>query len=320
MPPSAPDRSPADGTSFGRRVAPAETLLRRLEWTVLRRLDGQLQGEYRTLFLGHGLELSDIREYEPGDDVRYIDWNVTARMDAPFVRQYQEDREVTGWFLLDLSPSIDFGTSLALKRDFLVDVVGILARVLTRRGNKIGAIILGRGVERVVLPRTGRAQVLRLLDELMHWPRLHDVPLTALSELLESGIRAIKRRSLVFVVSDFISAPGWERSLGTLARRHEVVAIRLTDRREIELPDIGMVVLQDAETGEHIYVDTSDARFRRRFQEAAERRERAWEDAFRQAAVDALRLSTEDDLVRAIVRFAVTRRLRRGRPHAVRAG
>lgn len=292
---------------------PPERVLQRLDWTVLRRLDGFLQGDYRTLFRGYGLDLADIREYVPGDDVRYIDWNVTARMDTTYVREYLEDREVTAHFLLDLSPSMDFGTATTKKLDLLIDLVGAIARVLTRHGNKVGAILYGRGVERVVPARTGRMQVLRLIDLLQRRPRLERAPFTSLAELLVTAARTLRRRSLVFVVSDFISTPGWERPLGYLARRHEVLAVRLSDPREADLPDIGAVWMTDAETGEQAWIDTSDVRFRARFAEVARRREERLLSAFRRARVDVLPLSTEDDLVKAVLRFAAQRKLRRAR-------
>ena len=260
------------------------------------------------MFRGYGLDLADIREYVAGDDVRHIDWNVTARMDTPYVREYHEDREITAHFLLDVSPSVDFGTASALKRDLLIDFVAVLARLLTRHGNKVGAVLYGHGVERTIPARGGRMQVLRLIDLLEKLPRLEHAPATALGELLETGLRSIKRRSLVFIISDFFSAPGWDRPLTLLARKHEVLAIRLTDPRERELPEIGMVVMNDAETGEHLWVDTSDRRFRKRFADVVQRRDAALGAAFRKAGVDALELSTEEDLVRSIVRFAARRK------------
>ena len=296
--------------------APSDRL-RRLEWTIIRRLDGWLQGDYRTLFRGYGMDLADIREYVPGDDVRHIDWNVTARMDTPYVREYHEDREITAHFLLDVSPSVDFGTATALKRDLLIDFVAVLARLLTRHGNRVGAIVYGKGVERVIPARGGRVQVLRLIDALEKRPRLQQAPATALGELLDTGLRQIRRRSLVFVISDFFTTPGWERGLTELSRRHEVLAIRLTDPRERELPEIGMVVMNDAETGEHLWVDTNDRRFRQRFAEVVRRREEALAATFRRSAVDVLELSTEEDLARAIIRFATRRKLRRSRQRAV---
>ena len=308
---SAPDRGPASGraSASGRGSAP-ERVLQRLDWTVVRRLDGLLQGDYRSLFRGNGVDFADLRPYEYGDDVRHIDWNVTARMDVPYIREYLEDREITAWFLLDLSPSVDFGTVDAerLKRSVLVDVVTTLARVLTRHGNRVGAIFYGAGVERTIPARGGRVQVLRLINDLQRHPRHRAAPFTDLSLLLEAGLRWIKGRSLVFVISDFISSPGWERALQRLTVRHEVVAIRLYDRRERELPDVGPMLMDDAETGEQLYIDTHDRRFRKRFAEANERREAELAAAFRRAGVDAVDLATDEDLLAAIVRMAARRK------------
>ncbi len=292
-----------------------ERILLRLDWEVIRRLDGLLQGDYRSLFYGYGVDFADLREYQPEDDVRYIDWNVTARMNTPYVRKYVEDREITAWFLLDLSPSVDFGTvqTQSMKRTVLVDFVTTLARLLTRHGNRVGAMFAsgGRRVERTIPARGGRIHVLRLVNDLLKQPRLPKAPFTNLTPLLEAGLNSIKRRSLVFIISDFISAPGWERPLNSLTRRHEVLAIRLWDPREVELPDIGPIMMEDAETGEQLYVDTHDRRFRRRFQEAARRRAADLNEAFKRSGVDALSLSTEEDLVHAIVRFAALRQQRR---------
>ena len=184
----------------------------------MRRLDGLLQGDYRTIFKGQGLDLADIREYAFGDDVRHIDWNVTARLDTPYVREYLEDREINAHFLLDLSPSVDFGTVDRRKRDLLIDFTGLLARLLTRHGNRVGATLYGSRVDRSIPARGGRVQVLRILNELEKRPRLESSPLTSLSDLLDSGMRGLKRRSLVFVVSDFFSAAGWESRLERIAR------------------------------------------------------------------------------------------------------
>ncbi len=292
-----------------------ERILQRLDWQVIRRLDGLLQGDYRTLFYGYGVDFADLREYQPEDDIRYIDWNVTARMNTPYVRQYAEDREITAWFLLDLSPSVDFGTvqTQSVKRTVLIDFVTTLARLLTRHGNRVGAMFASGGsrIERTIPARGGRIQVLRLVNDLLRQPRLPRAPFTDLTPLLQGGLHAIKRRSLVFIISDFISVPGWERPLSLLNQRHEVLAVRLWDPREVELPDIGLIVMEDAETGEQLYVDTHDRKFRARFQEAARRREAALSQALKRAGVDALSLSTEEDLVRAIVRFATLRQQRR---------
>ncbi|MBI3152086.1 MAG: DUF58 domain-containing protein [Chloroflexi bacterium] len=288
-----------------------ERILHRLDWQVIRRLDGYLQGDYRSLFRGFGVDFADLREYQPEDDIRYIDWNVSARMNTPYVRQYMEDREVIAWFLLDLSPSVDFGALKNQKRNVLIDFVATLARLLTRHGNRVGAMMYGSSVQRTVPARSGRMQVLRLINDLLNQPYLSRTPLTDLGAFIKGGLHAIKKRSLIFVVSDFISVPGWERSLNLLSQRHEVIAIRLWDPREMELPDIGPIVMEDAETGEQLYVDTHDKKFRQRFQEAANQRELALNEAFKRAGVDVLPLSTEGDLIHAIARFVMLRRQRK---------
>jgi uncharacterized protein (DUF58 family) len=290
-------------------AATPERVLLRLDWNVIRRLDGLLQGDYSSLFYGFGVDFADLREYQPEDDIRYIDWNVTARMDTPYVRQYHEDREVTAWFLLDMSPSVDFGTlqTQTEKRSVLVDFVTVLARLLTRHGNRVGAMMFGSKIQHTVPARGGRLQVLRLVNDMLKQPRLSNVPATNLKLFLQGALNSIRRRSLVFIVSDFISAPGWEQPLSLLAQRHEVLAVRLYDPREMELPDVGMVVMEDAETGEQLFVDTHDKKFRQRFAEAARKREFELNAAFKRTGVDVLPLSTEDDLVRQIVRFAKRR-------------
>jgi uncharacterized protein (DUF58 family) len=290
-----------------------ERILQRIDWQVIRRLDGQLQGDYRSLFYGMGVDFADLREYQPEDDIRYIDWNVTARMDTPYVRQYIEDRAITAWFLLDLSPSVDFGTVKNPKRAVLIDFVTLLARLLTRHGNRVGAMFYASRIERTIPARSGRIQVLRLVNDMLKHPYLPRAPFTNLTPLLEAGLHAFKKRSLVFIVSDFICSPGWERPLALLNQRHEVLAIRLWDPREMEMPDIGPVIMEDAETGEQLYVDTHDKNFRLRFEQAAREREAMLNEAFKHAGVDVLSLSTEEELLRAIVRFAALRERRRKR-------
>jgi len=288
-----------------------ERILHRLDWQVIRRLDGLLQGDYRTLFYGYGLDFADLREYQPQDDIRHIDWNVTARMNSPYVRKYVEDREITAWFLLDLSPSMGFGPTERPKEMVLIDFVTTLARLLTRNGNRVGAIVYNNRIERTIPPRGGRNQVLRLTRDLLREVDTPPGTTTDLKVLLDSGLNTLKRRSLVFLVSDFISEPGWEQPLALLNRRHELLAIRLWDPREVELPDAGLIVVEDVETGEQLYVDTGNLEFRRRFQEAAQRREAALNENLKRAGVDLFGVSTEDDLTQAIVRMAHLRKRRR---------
>jgi len=287
-----------------------EAVLRRLEWTVIRRLDGVLHGDYRTLVRGYGLDLADLREYVYHDDVRHIDWNVTARLQTPYVREYNEEREVAAWFVLDLSPSVAFGSRELQKRAVSAEFVAVLARILTRHGNRVGALCYGSSVDTVIPARSGRRQVLHLLHRMTTRPEAKQATATDLADFLRTAYRVAPRRSLMFVVSDFISTPGWAEPLARLAQRHDVVAVRLYDPMEMELPDLGLLVVQDSETGEQLFIDTHDRGFRRRFAAAAARREDELRNAFRVAGVDALELSTDSDLVDAILRFADLRKRR----------
>jgi uncharacterized protein (DUF58 family) len=224
---------------------------------------------------------------------------------------YNEDRDITAWFLLDLSSSVDFGSRRVKKTRLSAEFVTVLARLLSRQGNSVGALLYGDHVDTVIPARKGRTHVLRLLNQMLHRPAPGRSVETNLRDLFQTALRVLKRRSLVFVVSDFISAPGWVEPLALLAQRHEVVAVRLFDPLEIELPDLGLLVIQDSETGEQVWVDTHDRSFRQRFAAAAERHETELRSAFQKAGVDALEMSTEDDIVGSILRFADLRRQRR---------
>jgi uncharacterized protein (DUF58 family) len=344
--PAGPQPGPGTpvGPAAARRGLDPDQLLRRLEWTVIRRLDGLLQGDYRTLFRGFGLDLADLREYQPQDDVRHIDWNVTARLQVPHVREFQEDRQVDAWFLLDLSGSIDFGSDGIRKRLLSSEFTGVIARLLTRYGNRVGALLYrGRGggcggggggggggeVTRVLPARAGRRHVLHLLDAIDRPLPTAGAPVmdgrgagtgpaanlgqamsTDLASLLRRAHQAIPRRSVVFVVSDFVSEPGWASALDLLARRHEVVAVRLFDPFERELPDLGLVLMQDAETGEQLLVDTHDRGFRRRFAQQAEVRESLLRETLAGLGIDCLELSTDEPIDDALLRFVDARKQR----------
>ena len=309
-PPGGRRERPGEAGSAAAPEGNAEHVLRRLEWTVIRRLDGLLQGDYRTLLRGAGLDLADLREYQHHDDVRHIDWNVTARLQVPHVRVFTEDREMAAWFLLDLSPSVDFGSGEQRKRHVSAEFVAVLARLLTRHGNRVGALLYGAGVDMMIPTRGGRRHVLHLLHAIESRPAPTESGTTRLTDLLESAAGLIKRRSTVFVVSDFISEPGWEKPLALLAQRHEVVAVRVLDPLELDMPDLGLLTIRDSETGEQILVDTHDAGFRKRFARIAAQREAELRVGFTKANVDALELATDGDLVDAIVRFAEMRKRR----------
>ncbi len=298
-----------------------EQLLRRLEFAVVRRLDGFLFGDYRGVFYGPSLDLAEVREYQPGDEIRRIDWNVTARMRRLFVRQYHEERELTAWLLVDASPSMGFGTRRLLKREMAVEFAGTAAYIVARHGDKIGAIAFpGRGLP-LVPPRAGRRHALRILHSLMQagspGPETPGVPGTAspqgmtdLAGALRAASGMLRRRCLVFIVSDFIASDGWERPLCELGRRHDVIAAWIRDPAEEALPDVGVIPVSDPETGEHIWIDTSDARVRSAHQALVSERRASVTGAFRRARVDHLVLSTAETLVGPLVDFVLRRRRR----------
>ncbi len=297
-----------------------EALLRRLEWTVIRRLDGLLQGEHRTLMRGVGFDLADLREYQHHDDVRHIDWNVTARLQVPHVRQFTEDRELMVWFVLDLSASLDFGSvgtvsangheTVRTKRAVSTEFTALMARLFTRHGNRVGALLYGDAVDAQLSPRTGRLHVLHLMQKLRNHAAPQAAAETQLRDLLQAAHKRIRRRSMVFVVSDFISTPGWGDDMARLAQRHEVLAVRLHDPAELDLPDVGLMTIQDAETGEQLFVDTHDAGFRKRFIAAVEQRETSVRSDLTRAGVDTLEIATDDDLAETVMRYADLRRRR----------
>jgi uncharacterized protein (DUF58 family) len=290
----------------------SENILRRLQLPVVRRLEGLLQGDHRSPSRGDGLDLADLREYQFHDDVRRIDWNATARMSMPYVRDYLEDREISVWFLLDMSPSMRFEGVSVSKHAVLVEFATLMCRLLLGRGNRAGAMIFSGRIDRLVPANGGRRQLLHILNEVTnHRPSPGS---TDLRQVLKEAAGVIRRRSLVFVVSDFISTPGWEETLTPLAMRHDVVAVRLTDPLEIRMPDLGFLTFQDAETGEQLFVDTHARNFRARFAAAADERDEALRRAFERSGVDVLELATEDDVIDALMRFAEMRKQSLRRP------
>lgn len=295
------------GTVVAAKMETPESILRRLEFKVVRRLDGLLFGDYTGMFYGPSLDLAEVREYQPGDEVRRIDWNVTARMHRLFVRQYLEERELTAWMLVDLSPSMAFGTRRQLKRESAAEFAGVAAYIVARHGDKVGLIgFPGRDV--YVPPRGGRVHVLRMLHMLQQAPPRPDGG--GLTDGLRQAARALRRRCLVFVLSDFQAADGWQQSLQELARRHDVIAVWISDPAEQELPDVGGLFVRDPENGQQLWVDTSDARLRETYRALAARQRAAVAAALHTAAVDALELSTAEPLLSPLLRFITYRRRR----------
>ncbi|MFY1669020.1 DUF58 domain-containing protein [Plantactinospora sp. WMMB334] len=313
-----------------------DRLLRRLEWRLRRRLDGRLQGGYRTVWQGAGIDFTDLRAYTPEDDVRHIDWNVTARLDEPYVRQYTEDRELTAWLVVDRSASMRFGRPRDAagggaghggaagngrgqgnsrgqgngtgqgKESVATELAVGLGRLVAQGGNRVGAILYDNDAHRVIPPRTGRDQVLRIAHELLR-PRPATGPgaTTDLAAMLRLAATTVaRRRSLVFVLSDFIGDPDWERPLTMLTHRHEVVVIRVLDPAELELPDLGLILVEDAETGEQLLVDTSDPLLRGRLTGQVDAREEALAEGMRRAGVEVRHVGTDEDALAVLVGMA----------------
>ena len=353
MPAPAPPAEPP-------RPAP-ERLLLRLEWRVLRRLEGRLAGGYRTAHRGTGIDLAGLRAYSEGDDARYIDWNVTARLNEPQLRLYHEDRELTVWLVLDRSASMTVGAPGRAKHDVLRELAVVLARMFSRAGNKVGALLYDNGTVRTVPPGSGRRHVLLLAAQLARTApaqpggagprRAGPGPdgtrrgrrrgasrpernggaadartasrrsadggtgghrgTTDLAAMLDAVARLARRRALIIVISDFIGAGDWERSLLRLAPRHEVVALRVVDAADEELPEAGLVVVEDAETGEQLVVDSGDPLLRARLRAAVADREDLLAAGMRRAGVPVHRIGTDADLAAALIGVVASTRRRR---------
>ncbi|GIJ28331.1 hypothetical protein Vqi01_34930 [Micromonospora qiuiae] len=328
---------------MGRRPAPAEPgltdltpdqRLRRLELTVTRRLDGMLHGEHRGLLPGPGSEPAGSREYRPGEDeVRRMDWSVTARTTVPHVREVDADRELTTWLLVDASASMEYGTAELDKRELAVAAVATIGFLTAGPGNRLGAQVLTPyGLHRVP-PRSGRTHLIGLLRALLAAPRVGgrdpDVaPVPELAEALTAVCRVAHRRGLVVVVSDFLDGlpddpatpAAWERPLRRLTVRHQVLAVEVTDPRELELPDVGLITLVDPETGEHREVWTGDRRLRERYAAAAAAQRDQVRQALRRAGATHLALRTDRDWAADIVRHVQAQRRLALAPAAVPAG
>jgi len=311
MPDTASRPSVASPPAIG-ALPPAE-VLRRLELSVTRRLDGMLHGDYRGLVPGHGSEPGETRRYQPGDDVRRIDWNVTARTIEPHVREAIADRELETWVVLDASASMAFGTAACEKRDLALAATAAVGYLTARGGNRIGAVLAPdlHGGAVTVPARSGRIALQALLRRTLDALR-PDVtpPPVGLAAAVDQALRIVRRRGLVVVVSDFLDPGPWERPLRALAGRSEVLAVEVVDPRELALPDVGMVQLVDPETGDVREVNTSDARFRRRFAAAATAQREAVASRIRAAGADHLVLSTDRDWLVDLARFVAWRRQR----------
>jgi uncharacterized protein (DUF58 family) len=305
------------------RTAP-ERLLARLEWRVVRRLDGRLAGGYRTAHRGTGTDLVGLREYTEGDDARHIDWNVTARLNEPQLRVFTEDRELTVWLVLDRSASMTVGGPERGKHDVLSELALVLARLFGRGGNRVGALLYDTGpydtgpydtgVVRIVPAGTGRRHALRIGAELARTAAAgggRRGSTTDLAAMLDAAAKLARRRALIVVISDFIGDGDWGRSLLRLTPRHEVVALRVTDAADDELPDAGLVVIEDAETGEQLVIDSGDPLLRARLRAGVEERDVRLAAGMRRAGVPLHRIGTDADLVTALIEVIASTQRRR---------
>ncbi len=291
-------------------VAP-DRLLLRLEWKVLRRLDGRLVGAYRTPRRGSGLDFAGVRDYVDGDDARFIDWNVTARTDQLVVREFNEDRELTVWLVLDRSGSMAMGRPGRGKDDVLAELALALARLFGRAGNRVGAVLYDAAAVRIVRPGSGRRQALRIGGELAQVDSGRSrTTTTDLSAMLDAAA-GLAKRSLVVVISDFIGTGDWERPLMRLAYRNEVVALRVVDGADDALPEVGLIVVEDAETGESMLVDSADPLFQSRFRQGVDDRAADIQAGMRRAGVPLHRVDTRTDLVDTLLAVVTETQRRR---------
>jgi uncharacterized protein (DUF58 family) len=266
-----------------------------------------LAGEYESVFKGRGMEFDEVREYQVGDEVRSIDWNVTARMGHPYVKRFVEERELTVIFLVDLSASGAFGSTRQLKNEVAAELCALLAFSAIKNNDKVGLIVFTDEVELFVPPGKGTQHVLRLIRDLLEFkPRQAQTNMVAGIEFLG---RITTKRSVVFVVSDFLGA-GFEKQLHVAGKRHDVIAVSITDPREVSLPNVGLVELEDAETGEWIVIDTGSAAVRRSYEGMGRERQEALRGLFLSMGVDQIDVRTDRDYVRDLIRFFRTRERR----------
>jgi uncharacterized protein (DUF58 family) len=290
-----------------------EATLRRLELDVFRRLDGLLQGDHLGLVPAPGSEAGESREYTPGDDVRRMDWAVTARTTIPHVRDTIADRELETWVVVDRSASLDFGTAQFEKRDLALAMVAAVGFLTSRAGNRVGALVLGNDKLSVVPARGGREAMLALLHQIDSTPRADHAraPVDDLRAALRRAAKLARRRGLVVVISDFLSDADWQPALRALAVRHDVLAVEILDPREVELPPVGLVTLVDTETGRRVEVQTASPKIRERFAEAAARQRARVANEIRVAGAEHVVLRTDRDWLLDLARFVSTRKRRR---------
>ncbi|MDH4036836.1 MAG: DUF58 domain-containing protein [Candidatus Krumholzibacteria bacterium] len=302
------DRNPSSTESSERSVAEVLKKVRRVEITTRRLVNDVFSGEYHSVFKGQGMEFDEVREYQPGDDIRAIDWNVTARMGAPYIKRFMEERELVVMFLLDVSASGRFGSGNQTKMDTAAEICAVLSFSAIQNHDKVGAIAFTDQIEEFIRPDKGRRHVLHVIREILFYqPRGHR---TDVAHALDYLLRVSKRRAIVFVVSDFLS-PDFERPLAMAARKHDVVAVWITDPREEQLAGGGLVRVWDQEKQVERVIDVGSARARERYAQHARRREEELKAAFRRNGVDVVRVEAGQDYIVPLSLFFRSRAKRR---------
>jgi uncharacterized protein (DUF58 family) len=284
-------------------MIPADIIkkVRQIEFRTRRIVNDVLSGEYQSAFKGRGMEFSEVREYLPGDEIRTIDWNVTARYGKPFVKIYKEERELTVMFLVDASRSGDFGTQNRMKGEIGVELCAGLAFSAIRNNDKVGLIIFTSKIEKFIPPKKGKNHVLRVIRELLYFkPEEKGTDIAGAVSYLS---QVIKKKAVVFMVSDFFDEKDYRQALKVAGRKHDVIAVTLTDPRENVIPPLGLIELEDAETGREVLVDTSDDHFQQVFSGRIKKRLDERRQAFRRADVEEIALSTDKDYVEPVVAF-----------------
>ena len=256
-------------------------------------------GEYHSAFKGRGMAFSEVREYQYGDDIRDIDWNVTARYVRPYVKVFEEERELTVMLLIDVSGSRDFGSVNVMKKEVITEIAATLAFSAIQNNDKIGVVFFSDKIEKFIPPQKGKKHILYVIRELIDFQP--DKKQTNIAQALKYLTNAIKKRCTAFLISDFIDKDGFKDALTIANRKHDVVAIQVYDRRETELPAVGLMKIKDAETGQERWIDSSSTRVRAAYKEWWDRRQAAMSDSFKKCRVDSVSIRTEDDYVKALI-------------------
>ena len=281
--------------------------IRVLQITTRKVVNDVLAGEYGSVFRGRGMEFDEVREYMPGDEIRSIDWNVTARTGHPYVKRFVEERELTVMFLVDLSASGSFGSVRKLKNEIAAELCALLAFSAVKNNDKVGLVVFTDRVEMFIPPKKGTKHVLRVIRELLNFkPRPASTDIEGALDYLG---RVTTKRSVVFLVSDF-QAAGFEKKMRVLGKRHDLIAVTIVDPREVKLPDVGLIELEDAETGEMVLVDTSSAAVRKRYERLGREERQRLKELFNSTGVDQIEVMTDRDYVPRLVSFFRTREKR----------